>query len=83
MRATSGRQTARAVEDKAAARRRTRLLPLEPEASHLSFQLVSRRYETGATLITLNRSVAEWAPRSPIPWSPLRSSTDSCTTGTC
>lgn len=35
-------------------------LPPEPDAAHLFFQLVSRRYETGATLITSNRSVAEW-----------------------
>ena len=35
-------------------------LPLEPNAAHLFFQLVSRRYETGAMLITSNRSVAEW-----------------------
>jgi DNA replication protein DnaC len=35
-------------------------LPLEPDAAHLFFQLVSRRHETGAMLITSNRSVAEW-----------------------
>lgn len=35
-------------------------LPLEPDAAHLFFQLVSRRYETDAMLITSNRSVAEW-----------------------
>jgi DNA replication protein DnaC len=35
-------------------------LPLEPDAAHLFFQLVSRRYEAGAILITSNRSVAEW-----------------------
>jgi DNA replication protein DnaC len=35
-------------------------LPLEPDAAHLFFQLVSGRYETGAMLITSNRSVAEW-----------------------
>lgn len=35
-------------------------LPLEPDAAHLFFQLVSRRYESGAMLITSNRSVAEW-----------------------
>jgi len=35
-------------------------LPLEPDAAHLFFQLVSRRYEAGAMLITSNRSVAEW-----------------------
>ncbi len=34
-------------------------LPLEPDAARLLFQLVSRRYETGAMLITSNRSVAE------------------------
>jgi DNA replication protein DnaC len=35
-------------------------LPLEPDAAHLFFQLVSRRDETSAMLITSNRSVAEW-----------------------
>ena len=35
-------------------------LPLEPNAAHLFFQLVSRRYERGAILITSNRSVGEW-----------------------
>jgi hypothetical protein len=40
-------------------------LPLEPDAAHLFFQLVSRRYETGAMLITSNRSVDRNAwPRS-------------------
>jgi DNA replication protein DnaC len=35
-------------------------LPLEPNAAHLFFQLVSRRYERGSLLITSNRSVGEW-----------------------
>lgn len=35
-------------------------LPFEPNAAHLFFQLVSRRYERGAILITSNRSVGEW-----------------------
>jgi len=35
-------------------------LPLEPDAAHLLFQLVSRRYERGAMLLTSNRSVGEW-----------------------
>jgi DNA replication protein DnaC len=35
-------------------------LPLEPNAAHLFFQLVSRRCEQGAILITSNRSVGEW-----------------------
>jgi len=35
-------------------------LPLESDAAHLFFRLISRRYETGALLITSNRSVAEW-----------------------
>ena len=35
-------------------------LPLDPDAAHLFFQLVSRRYERGAMLITSNRSVGEW-----------------------
>ena len=35
-------------------------LSLEPDAAHLFFQLVSRRYERGAMLITSNRAVGEW-----------------------
>jgi DNA replication protein DnaC len=35
-------------------------LPFAPEAAHLFFQLVSRRYERGALLITSNRAVGEW-----------------------
>src|SRR4029450_7704260 len=35
-------------------------LPFEPEAAHLFFQLVSRRYERGAMLVTSKRSVVEW-----------------------
>ncbi len=35
-------------------------LPLEPDAAHLFFQLVSRRYEKGAMLITSNRTISEW-----------------------
>ena len=35
-------------------------LPLQPDAARLFFQLVSRRHEAGAILITSNRSVAEW-----------------------
>ena len=35
-------------------------LPLEPQAAHLLFALVSRRYERGSMLITSNRSVGEW-----------------------
>jgi DNA replication protein DnaC len=35
-------------------------LPFEPDAAHLFFQLVGRRYERGAILITSNRSVGEW-----------------------
>lgn len=35
-------------------------LPFDPKAAHLFFQLVSRRYEKGSTLITSNRSVGEW-----------------------
>jgi DNA replication protein DnaC len=35
-------------------------LPLEPEAAHLFFQLVSRRSESGAMLVTSNRAVSEW-----------------------
>ena len=35
-------------------------LPFEPDAAHLFFQLVSRRYERGALLVTSNRAVGEW-----------------------
>jgi DNA replication protein DnaC len=35
-------------------------LPFEPDAAHLFFQLVSRRYERGSMLVTSNRSVVEW-----------------------
>jgi|ERR1700738_111178 len=35
-------------------------LPFDPKAAHLFFQLVSRRYERGSTLITSNRPIGEW-----------------------
>ncbi len=35
-------------------------LPFKANAAHLFFQLVNRRYERGAMLVTSNRSVAEW-----------------------
>ena len=35
-------------------------LPFEPNAAHLFFQLVSRRYERGSLLVTSDRSVGEW-----------------------
>lgn len=35
-------------------------LPFEPDAARLFFQLVSRRYERGAMLITSDRAVGEW-----------------------
>lgn len=35
-------------------------LPFEANASHLFFQLISRRYERGSLLITSNRTVGEW-----------------------
>jgi DNA replication protein DnaC len=35
-------------------------LPFDPNAAHLFFQLVSRRYEKGAILITSNRAVGDW-----------------------
>jgi len=35
-------------------------LPLEPQAAHLFFALVGRRYERGSMLVTSNRSVSEW-----------------------
>jgi DNA replication protein DnaC len=35
-------------------------LPLEPQAGHLFFQLISRRYEQGSVLISSNRPGEEW-----------------------
>ena len=35
-------------------------LPFEPNAAHLFFQLVARRYERASTLLTSNRPVGEW-----------------------
>lgn len=35
-------------------------LPFDPQAAHLFFQLVSRRYERGSILVTSNRSVGDW-----------------------
>ncbi len=34
-------------------------LPIEPDAAHVLFQLVSRRYERGSILLTSNRAVSE------------------------
>jgi DNA replication protein DnaC len=52
----------RRLEDRLSSRAKPRLLivdelgylPLEPDAAHLFFQLVSRRYGRGAMLITSN-----------------------------
>ena len=57
-------------------------LPFEPNAAHLFFQLVSRRYERGSMLITSNRSVAEWGTVFADPVVATRSSTGSCITAT-
>ena len=35
-------------------------MPLERQAAHLFFQLISRRYEKGSMLITTNQSVTQW-----------------------
>ena len=35
-------------------------LPFEPNAAHLFFQLIARRYERGSVLITSNRAIGEW-----------------------
>lgn len=35
-------------------------LPFEPDAALLFFQLVSRRYERSALLVTSNRAIGEW-----------------------
>ena len=33
---------------------------MAPDAAHVLFQLVSRRYERGSILLTSNRAVGEW-----------------------
>ena len=35
-------------------------LPFEPNAAHLFFQLVSRRYERGPMILTSNQSFSAW-----------------------
>jgi DNA replication protein DnaC len=35
-------------------------LPFEPDAAHLFFQLVSRRWENGAMMVTSGWAVGEW-----------------------
>jgi DNA replication protein DnaC len=35
-------------------------LPFEPDAAHLFFQLVSRRWEKGAMMVTSGRPLGEW-----------------------
>jgi DNA replication protein DnaC len=35
-------------------------LPLDPEGAHLFFQVVTRRYEQGATIYTSNKAFSEW-----------------------
>ena len=39
---------------------RSGYLPLESDAAHLMFQLVSRRYERGSLLVTSNLTTSEW-----------------------
>jgi DNA replication protein DnaC len=58
-------------------------LPFEPDAAHLFFQLVSRRYERGAMLVTSNRAVGEWGSVFGTRWSRPRSWTACSTTATC
>jgi hypothetical protein len=43
-------------------------LPFEPDAAHLFFRLVSRRYERGAVLIASNRSAGDGGRCSAIRW---------------
>jgi len=57
-------------------------LLLEPDAAQLFFQIVFRRYERGAMLVTSNRAVGEWAPSSATRWWPPRSSIGCFTTAT-
>ena len=57
-------------------------LPFEPNAAHLFFQLVTRRYERGSMLVTTNRPSANGEPCSATPWWRPRSSTACFTTAT-
>ena len=57
-------------------------LPLEPDAAHLFFQLVSRRYEKRAMLVTPIATSANGARCSAMPSSPPPSSTGCRTTAT-
>lgn len=54
-------------------------LPFDPNAAHLFFQLVSRRYEQGVMLITSNRRVGERGTVFGNPSSPPPFSTGCCT----
>jgi DNA replication protein DnaC len=54
-------------------------LPLEPDAAHLCFQLVSRRCQTGAMPITTHGRLAEWGVVLPIRRSRPRCSIDAST----
>jgi len=56
-------------------------VPIDRHAAHLFFQLISRRYERGAMLLTSNRGFGQWGEIFGDPnHSPPRSSTGSCTT---
>ena len=55
-------------------------LPFERPAANFLFQLVSRRYERGAILITSNKSYGEWGEIFSDPAPPLPSSTGCCIT---
>jgi DNA replication protein DnaC len=57
-------------------------LPFAPNAAHLFFQLVSRRYERGAMLVTATARSANGARCSAIPWWPPPSSIACSTTAT-
>ena len=52
--------------------------PLEPDAAHLFFQVVSRRYEKGVVMITSHRTISEWGALMATP----QSSTGCSTTAT-
>ena len=57
-------------------------LPFEPDAAHLFFQLVSRRYERGSMLVTPTGRSASGAACSAIRWWRPRSSTACSITAT-
>jgi DNA replication protein DnaC len=60
----------------------TGYLPLSRTGANVVFQLVSRRYERGSTIVTSNKAFIEWGQGWAMTSCPQRSSTAFCTTAT-